>query len=189
MRLRKLLLLLLLPTVAQAQLVFDFIEDGTSETIATLELAQLSPNVEDILSLSFSEAGQDLFGYGPVYEGTFDGFFSPEDGTRFTLDEDEFGIIGLGGEDAEFALGGGAFDLDPPDTSLPKIDPLLFEIQAFDAVVQGSFDALILRQAGGLEEVGAFGQWVLVPEPGGFSVWILIAFGTFVSRARRPSTK
>lgn len=179
MRLDKFFLLLLFPAVAQAQFKFDFIEDRTSETIATLELAQLSSNVEDVLSLSFKEAGQELFGFGPVYEGTFDGFFSPEDGSRFILDKDEFGVVGLGGEDAEFALGAGVFDLDPPASSLPGVDPNLFELNAIDAVVRGSFDSLSIRQIPLDTSVFTLGQWVLVPEPSGLLLCVgsLLAFG------------
>ena len=61
----------------QAQRFFDFVSDirgepGEDEVLARLELAQLPANHEDVVSLTFTEAGQALFLLGPVYQGEFD---------------------------------------------------------------------------------------------------------------------
>src|SRR6056297_1434144 len=128
-----------------SQLTFDFLRDHDSVVIGTLQLAELSTDPADILSLTFTEEGQTLFGFGPIYEGTFDRLSQPEDGGRFSLDIDEFGRKTFGGT---FGVGFevGAVDSDPPNSTLPGID---FDSDSFgigaSSVIGGAFDWMTLQ--------------------------------------------
>ena len=63
--------LALLCNACEAQ-VFDFVQRETDDVLARLELSSLPANHSDIVGLTFTEAGQAIFGLGPVYDGTFD---------------------------------------------------------------------------------------------------------------------
>ena len=56
----------------EASLFYDFEEDGTGAVLATIELASLPATHTEVLGLTFSDAGQAIFGFGPTYLGTFD---------------------------------------------------------------------------------------------------------------------
>lgn len=177
---------------AAAQFEFDFI-DSSNVAIARLTLSDISSDPNDIIMLTFTQAGQDLFGYGPVYEGVFDALSLAEEGGRFILDEDEFGRVGLGGTSLASSVGFSvsAFDTNPPTTSLLGFDANQFGIIAVDEVVVGPpQDFIVLTPFPDGRGIESMGQWVLVPEPDGvnLSCVILIALiRVFASRELRSS--
>ena len=87
------IVLAMLCNCASAEFVFDLVQDDES-VLATLTLADLSSDPADIVRLEFSEAGQELFGFGPIYGGTFDQLSGANDFTRFALEFDGIGLTG-----------------------------------------------------------------------------------------------
>ena len=156
------IVLAMLCSYASAEFVFDLVQDDES-VLATLTLADLSSDPADIVRLEFSETGQELFGFGPIYGGTFDQLSGADDHTRFAL---EFDGIGLTGRADNLTFVVSASDSDPPPTSL-DISPAIVTIIATDVI--GSPDAIRLgyRDPGlaSIQYVDGFGNWRLVPEP------------------------
>lgn len=161
----------LITSEVSAQFVFDLIQEDSS-VLATLTLEQLSSDPEDVLALTFSEQAQDLFGYGPTYEGTFDSLSLAEDFARLAFEEDG---IGLTGRAAITVFSVSVHDTQPPNTSLADIDASQFDIIAQDVI--GSTDAIVLRyfDSGTEKSIRATGTWRLVPEPSATAHLIALA--------------
>ena len=68
---------------SQAQRFYDFIEGGTGDVLATLELSSIPATHTEVVELTFTPAGETLFGYSSPYTGIFDGNDGPfvDDGT------------------------------------------------------------------------------------------------------------
>lgn len=66
------LLLALLCNRTEASLLYNFEEKGTGTVLAILELASLPATHTEVLGLTFTPAGQKIFGFGETYPGTFD---------------------------------------------------------------------------------------------------------------------
>ena len=166
---------------ASAQLVFDLVQDDSS-VLATLTLAKVPSEPEDVVSLNLSQQAQSLFGYGPSYEGTFDVTSLEQDFGRFEFEDDG---IGLTGRAAITVFSLTFADIQPPPTSLSDIEPFQFDILAQD--VKGGTDALVMRyfESGALTSIRGTGTWKLVPEPS--TATLLIACLPHVYRQRTPN--
>ena len=151
------LLLVCLHSVCQAQLSYEFIDAEESTVLATLELSALPAGIDEFLTLRFTDAGEDLFGLGSVYAGTFDHMTHH----RSEFQEDRFSPGGLAGRDAfgsEFAT---MIDDDPP---LSAAFPGPHEQFSLFASPWEQLDHIRLLNEDDTE-IYRVGDWQLVPEP------------------------
>ena len=147
-----------LANACSAQHVFDFVEDGTGDVIATLELLKLpAESPSDIGSLTFSAAGDSVFGFGPTYNSNFE----------FRIDSPESAPV-LNISDGELRATTSTIyleDFDPGFTTINP-DPLYSWFwMEFPRVGSTSRASLIFqgRPSGGGR---AYGTWQAVPELG-----------------------
>ena len=100
---------------SQAQLLYDFIEDGTDVVLATLELSMLPATHTIEVELTFTPLGRgDIRATRPLYLGSFDTQSGPG---MAVIDDGAGGLVG----DMGFVIW---TDDDPPDSSVPPIgDP------------------------------------------------------------------
>ena len=81
-------------TCAYAQFSYDFVSNSDGNPIlGTLEISSFPGRHPQIVSLSFTPQGDQIFGFGAEYDGTFSDSFG-------LFDQD--GNKGLNGQDAEF---------------------------------------------------------------------------------------
>lgn len=176
-------LVTLLVAPAHAQYRFDLVQDD-STVLATLTLGSFSTDVPDIVSLTFSDAGEDLFGFGPTYTGTFDDFSPQEDAAQFILTGDG---LGLTGRTSNFGTGVTAFDADPPSSARLPESPSSVEVFAFELV--GADDGIRIRYRespeGLTQTIVGFGEWTLVPEPSSSVLASLLLVPFLVTRKKR----
>ena len=145
---------------SHAQVLYDFINDGTGEVLARLELAMLPATKTIEKELTFTPRGEAIFGLGPLYLGSFDTQSGPG---RAVIDDGAGGLVG----DMGFVTW---TDDDPPYASVPPIgEPaLLFRLE-FSDDTNTLLDSIVLEDvAGSLTERA--GEWRLVPEPSGFAI-------------------
>jgi hypothetical protein len=154
-----------LPSRAEAtNLYYDFIQAGSGDVLATLELSGLPATHSEVVSLSFSQIGQNLFGYDTVYGGTF-GVTT----AMFVAD----GIGGLQGTDPNNHSQ--ILDFNPPDSIL--MSQFGTETVSLFATPAAGGDGFGISPANGIIDIPivALGDWSLVvPEP---STMSLVCFG------------
>lgn len=178
-----LLVLLVLPcATANAQLAYEFLELTPEKTVvATLTLAELPAEVNDFVSLQFTDRGQELFGFGETYLGEFDalGAFDSFISDRRDFDGQEINGLRGAGEDQ----GATAIDLDPPPSSLADV----IETSVFRLHGSAAHDWMSLRylDVGGENRVTVEGHWNSVPEPNIGWFPFAIAGGILFFRRRR----
>lgn len=163
---------------AQQVLIYSFIEEGSDEVLATLQLSSLPATHNEVVGLTFSSLGQSIFGFGPVYTGTFDG----EDGYPAIIDDGNGGL----------AAGNGSviFDLDAP---APLDGPNAGKLGQLDAIMDNLNDDLrdvldhYSSDLGSPFQTRVTGDWRLVPEPSSVVLLsILVLIGSFAQRHRSP---
>jgi hypothetical protein len=135
----------------EASLFYDYEEDGTGTVLATLELASLPATHTEVLGLTFTPAGQAIFGFGETYLGTFD----------TTVGDTPAQMIadGIGGLRSTTVGAVSSFnDLDPPSSLV--ITPEHFSVYATDV---SGHDGIVLF--GFPESPVSTGDWRAVPEP------------------------
>ena len=143
-------------------LVYNFEQAGTGAVLAQLELSMLPATHEEVVNLTFTSAGQELFGYNfAVYPGTFATTCIP------FIDD---GMGGLTGSDYCFTESPYIQSHDPPQSSLSPIPTRSFHMTAFDQdmLVMWSFDELDDDAPHDSHHdlfVTANGDWRIVPEP------------------------
>lgn len=135
----------------EASLFYNYEEDSTGTVLATLELASLPATHAEVLELTFTPAGQAIFGFGGTYLGTFD---TTDGDTPAQLIAD--GIGGL----RSTTVGAVSFfsDQDPPSSLVTT--PELFSVYATDV---SGHDGIVLF--GLPESPVSSGDWRAVPEP------------------------
>ena len=155
-----------------AEFIFDFVEDDstvpatltlsgfTSRSTDTTEAAELAT----IQSLEFSPQGQARFGFGPIYDGTFDhvSTFTISD-TRSVVDRfalDDNGLMGISDHQSRVIS---VTDFNPPETALTEFEGDHFLV----LIATDHTDAIRLGFRAGFQitYVDGVGRWVLVPEP------------------------
>lgn len=148
---------------ANAQTFYNLV--GTDDVVlATVEFAELPATHMDIVGLSFTDAGEELFGLGRVYSGVFDSMGGPN---ASFLDDSTGGLTGFDANGSQFAT---AYDDDPPQSILaPNLLNPRFAITAtiFD---EDFVDELVYDFGNGVDAIVAQGSWQLVPEPSSNSV-------------------
>lgn len=161
------LMLVIMAGNSEAQLQYNFEQQGTGIVLATLELSSLPATHTEVVELTFSSTGQSIFGYPAIFPGTFELTF-------MTIVED--GIGGLGElEGAEL------WDFDAPRPSThPMGGTSLVNLQFWSTVGFDSIDVTDDRPGFIDYDIGVNGDWRLVPEPSSFAMCLLGAF--FVSR-------
>ena len=158
---------------ARGQFIYNFARDPDQAVLATLEFSEMPANHSDVVSLTFSPLGEEVLGFGPVYQGIFD----RSDGLFV---EDAIG--GLAGEESDEGAPIAVLrDDDPPQSSNPLLQPTVgFEMSA-------SNDLLRVRNATNI--VLITGRWQRpVSEPDSQLPCILgLLLGGFMMRRRRKS--
>jgi hypothetical protein len=175
-----------LSTAAHGQLAYNFTSDA-GPVLATIEFTQLPGDHNDVASLIFTAAGDEVFGFGSEYLGTFDRM--GQDTIGF-MDEEGM-LVG-----ANFDLGFGAdmHDDDPPESSLAGVQTTTrFTIDANNVINPPNVDRMILEYvdtAGMPQTINQFGSWFVVPEPDSMVAATLAALAVsgFVT-ARRLALK
>ena len=159
------LALLVTSAHCQAQELYNFVQAGTGDVLATLDLTVVPATHTDVAGLTFSTKGEGIFGLGATYSGTFD--LTSESTVSETLPSN------LG---CTSCIRNSFIDSDPPmgfDTFALWFDNDLGE------------DAIFLNTGVGV--VRDFGDWIAVPEPATstMSVFALVLLGAFRSRHTR----
>lgn len=134
-----------------ASLLYNYEEDGTGTVLATLELASLPATHTEVLGLTFTPAGQAMFGFGETYLGTFD---TTGGDTPAQMIADGIGGLASTTVDAVSFFS----DQDPPSSLVTT--PELFSVYATDV---SGHDGIVLF--GVPESPVSTGDWRAVPEP------------------------
>ena len=154
-----------LANACSAQHVFDFVEDGTGDVLATLELLKLpAESPSDIGSLTFSAAGDSVFGFGPTYHSNFE--------FRVGSDDPAFApALNISGGELRSTtfLGTTLEDLDPGFTAINP-DPSSSNFSMIFPPVEGTSLAYLNYQgrpstSGGVTR-RTFGTWQAVTKLG-----------------------
>lgn len=152
----------LVPAVAQTKFVFVS-EEGFDQatTLASMTLSNVRrANEKSITELAFTSHGESLFGFGPIYEGSFDDM-SPDDSAHFFLGEGNGGLLEASSDGGTDLLAT-AVDLDPPRTTLEGVsEELSFSVGS--GIVGGTI-WLDYIDAEGQQRLVRNGTWLL-PEP------------------------
>ena len=106
-----LICIIALANSAHGQFSYHFVQDSDQAVLATLELSSFPATHREVVGLTFSSAGEELLGFGPVYQGSFD--FS----AGHFLANDAGGLYGLD----NMSFGAGIQDEDPPLSSVPLL--------------------------------------------------------------------
>lgn len=157
---------------ASAQLLYDFLEDGTGTLLATLELSSLPATHEEVVALTFTPQGEVILGFGPTYDGGFD------------VTSGSFVADGAGGLTGSVD-GSSIFDFTPEQSILLPNGTFLFRL---DANPPGSpLDFMTAFPEIGIgNPIGASGNWRLVPEPSLTGLCLIaVLFGVPTTRRRK----
>jgi hypothetical protein len=162
------LALALLCGPAEAGPSYNFVESGSDNVLATLELSSLPATHSEVVGLEFSTEGEAIFGVLGLYSGTFD---STND--AFIGD----GADGLAGSGA--GTSSTIFDFDPA-----IVDAVRLELTAHGNV--GS-DVLFADFGPDSSPIGVSGDWTAVPEPSTLILFVVgaVLAGSGVVRRRR----
>ena len=115
------------------------------------------------MQLSFTEKGNDIFGFGSVYPGTFD-LTSPDNFPRFVASEGDGGLAGLNEDGVTFITM--ADQIDPPMSNIAELSPIFqFGIGVDDPVTSLDRLTLFYGPASNLSRVRVEGHFLPVPEP------------------------
>jgi hypothetical protein len=161
------LALALLCGPAEANLVYNFEEDGTGNVLATMELSSLPATHSEVVILEFSMDGEAIFGVLGLYSGTFD---TTDD--AFIAD----GADGLAGSGAGTISS--IFDFDPA-----IVDAVFFELNASGNVGE---DRINVNFGPDSDPIFALGDWrrTAVPEPTSTALIVMGLGGVLLKRRR-----
>lgn len=158
-----------------AQIRFHFVESEVDEVVAQLQLAALPAQFDDLVELEFTDFGQEVFGLGDIYQGTFD---------MMIFDHGEFIYDGRGGLGAIDKFGGEFVtmaDSDPPGSAVAD-DTRMFYLSTSSLDQQDTI-RLLLSPRG--EEISLRGDWVAVPEPTSYALsWLIVCLGPTIVGTR-----
>lgn len=160
--------LLILAANAQAAHVYEFVQEGTNNTLAYWELSSLPAGYDEVVSLTFTSQGEAIFGLGEVYAGEFDHW------ANNTASDD--GMGGLG-DDEDNLFGALIFDQDDVPVSSLVTEPIGQRLY-LGYMNDPGLDSIWYKyqdSADGPGEMIAFGDWrkVNVPEPCTVSLLLL----------------
>jgi len=154
--------------------------------VATLTRSELPAGLDEVVGLSFTERGQELFGFGETYTGTFNELRHGQlvcDG--FTdLDGQEISGFRGNGESLLSVL----LDLDPPTSSLPSVRETEYFWVTGHHAIRPSGDRLSLDfvdVVGISQSLDVVGARNLVPEPSFGWLHLVVARLTLLTCRRR----
>ena len=173
--------------VSKADIVFNFVEASSGNTLAVIELSQLPADETSVQSLSFTPAGQLALGLPATYAGQFD-FVAAADGplgaNRFgnILSDGSGGLIGSGSIFGDAAL----TDLQPDQSTLQAgagTEALVLRFLPAQ-------DSIILRSGNEnlAPSIAIAGQFIAVPEPTSFIVLGLGVSALLIRRRKHKTT-
>lgn len=147
---------------------YNFVEEDSGNILATLELTSLPATHEEVAGLTFTPAGEAVFGLGSTYGGTFDEM-APASWTF--VGSEQFGLIPSG---CGFACA--MLDNDPPPSTIVAD----VEYVAVGFIVLTGQAVIRMND---MNPVNAFGLWQAVPEPStAFLLILSLVFGAAVRR-------
>lgn len=162
-------LLLLASSASANNLFYDFIAADTGEVVATFEFTSLPASPTEIVSLTFSPAGQAIAGFGQTYSGVNDFQLL---NSNLILDDGSQGLAG----DAYIT------DYLPPTSAVfPTVSDVSFHFVA----APGLDRFMIARTIVGNLNLSLYGDWKLqVPEPSAMVLSVLSLIGFSFRRVR-----
>jgi hypothetical protein len=162
-----------IPGSCEAQLFYDFVQEGTGDVLATLELTTLPATHEEIAGMTFTPAGETLFGFVSPYAGEFDGTILP-------WDDDGAGGLAPALPASSSKIGDG----DPPTSSWhPTLGTS--EVIIIAGRDPGVDQIALLPEDDSDPLIFAVGDWRLVPEPSALALFCLGSLGAAALRRRR----
>jgi len=169
-----------MPSMSQAELFYNFVQERTGDVLATLELSSLPATARDINGLTFTSHGDALFGLPSPYPGTFS--------TLIPSREFVFGDDGMGGLTGG-TFGSRAYDWNPPESSVYPYPTGFFVLEGSrtDQFGRRLPDRMGLSLATTPQSfIGTNGHWLRVPEPSGVSILaVMFLLGAGFGRRRK----
>jgi hypothetical protein len=163
---------------SEAQLLYDFVESPSGDVLATLELTSLPATHAEVAGLTFTPAGEAIYGYAGLYSGSFDTSFG------MLLDDGIGGLQGNGDGTSE----GNVRDSTPPLSQFSMFGPLNFLLVADDNVNEDTIALSLLVGDVGVT-IESVGDWRLVPEPSSIGLCLTaILFGAGLGRKSKRYT-
>jgi hypothetical protein len=163
---------------SEAQLLYDFVESPSGDVLATLELTSLPATHAEVAGLTFTPAGEAIYGYAGLYSGSFDSSFG------MLLDDGIGGLQGNGDGTSE----GNVRDSTPPLSQFSMFGPLNFLLVADDNVNEDTIALSLLVGDVGVT-IESVGDWRLVPEPSSIGLCLTaILFGVGLGRKSKRYT-
>lgn len=149
--------------VRAESLVYEFVDvDGGNVVLATLDFEQLPGDHSDVVSLSFTDVGNELFGLGLRYEGVFDRM--GQDTVGFSDDT----LGGLIGTNFFMSNNSDMHDDNPPPTSLSDAiatNRLTLHARSIIDFPSDEIELSYTSSTGVERVVSRRGLWLAVPEP------------------------
>ena len=138
---------------SEARHLFDFFYNP-EEALATLELSNLPAARNDIVGLTFTARGQEMFGLGPTYPGEFNS------GSGYIIESSS--TLSFPGE---YVLAGENFDESIWWRDTDSQNTIGFNVGIFGPPISG-LSSLTVHDSSGAP-IYALGAWRPVPEPTG----------------------
>lgn len=166
----------------QASHVYEFIQEGTGDTLARWELSSLPASYGDVVELLFTYSGEAIFGLGLEYNGEFDHVAASS-----AFDD---GMGGLADDGNNNLFGGWIFDEDDAPISIltPNATTARTSLVYHNALGQ---DQIIYQHFTGndYQDIIVYGDWKLASIPEPHTLAMLSVGGVLCAlwRSRRPT--
>ncbi len=167
------------PTSTSAQVFYNFVQSPSGDVLATLELSSLPATHSEVVGLTFTPAGDAIFGLGSSYTGVF-----TQSAGAFQDDLQNGLISSSSPNPAEFS------DISPtiPQVSTnPSVsNPVVNFVLRAGAIVGQQDDGMVLVDSN-INFFRADGSWIAVPEPA--SAFLSLTATAFVACAPRRKAR
>jgi len=156
---------------SHAQLFYDFIQAGTGDVLATLELSSLPATHTEVVGLNFTPTGEAFLGYPSPYGGVF------------TSTLNSFMSDGSGGLDGQSSI----LDFSPSDSLLHPESGTISVSLTVQSIPGADSIGMVPLDIWSDPIKFAAGDWRLVPEPGSLSLILTaVLCGAGLGRRRKP---
>ena len=163
-----------------ADLIFNFVETASGDTLAVLKLTELPADETSVQSLEFTAAGQLVLGLSPTYGGQFDfvGAATGPAGLGNILSDGSGGLTGYGPIFGDAGL----TDLDPDQSTLQANAGT----DSLELSFQPTQDFITLRpiNINFDPSIQIAGQFVSVPEPSSLLI-VGLGMAALIGKRRR----